>query len=162
MVVTRFRFARVGAAANFDESTLSASAGGQYVDFQAMIPAGVRRSWVVASEKSFFEGVTNTETGNTVNTERRTEEAGIEFEGIAASLPGGNFRMNATLTVSAFTQSIDRSLITVPIDMDGARGRWLKIFQFRAISGGVVASLRGMGLRVNGSGDNIAVFVRVD
>lgn len=163
MVHLRFRFARAGAGLQTDPS-FALSASGEFIDFYAFLPAGVHRPWDVSTERSYYNQAVTTQTNspNTINTERKTENAGVLFDGLAGTLPGGNFRLKATLEVSSFTGGLDKSKVKIPIDVDGRRGMWVKMFAFKAGSVGLVAKLRGLGLSINGSGDTVAVFVRVD
>jgi hypothetical protein len=162
MVSLKFRFQRVGGNAVVSEDAIGAGANGSRIEFAASLPAGVQRNWEIATERSYFDRVTDTESGRTFDTDRQTESAGVQFDGMASRLPGGFFRLQANLSVSAFERGLDRSVVTVPLDLDGWRGEWVKVFQFQTVSAGLRASFKGMGLNLNAGGDQVAVYARVD
>lgn len=166
IVRMRFRFARVGAGVGVntaaDKSLIEVSGGGNAIDFAAVIPAGVQRTWAVQSERTYFERITNTDSGETFETTRQTVPAGVDFTGMAGALPGGFFRMTATLSVSSFEADLNRTVVEVPLDIDARRGEWVKVFQFRAANANLRATLKEFGLNLTAGGEIVAVLVRVD
>jgi hypothetical protein len=107
----------------------------------------------------------------------------VSYEGIAASLPGGDCRATGLLNVQAersyFEGVRDSSNpngsvvvetqrktvpagVSVPIDIDGPRRQWHRVFAFSAADVGLQASFRGLGTNFSIGGDRIGVFVRVD
>lgn len=166
MLRVAYRFGRVGGSLNVGgQSETGFDASGNYIDMGGSVPAGVRRPFENVSRQRVFQRVTNTESGRNTNTEIVTLEAGVILDSLVGSLPGGLFRVNTTLTVSAFTGGGDlpsSTEVVVPIEGDYPRGEWHLVTTFRAISGGVRASLEDIGLRLQAGGETIGVWVRVD
>lgn len=163
MIAVKFRFVRGNAGLAFDPVSLSAS--GSMIQQQIIVPAGQSGSFGSADDERYYYEqavTTSTSTPGVINTERKTDRAGVLFEGVAGVLPGGNFRINATLEVSTFGGDGSKSQVQVPVNYDGERGKWHQIFDFRAGSAALQAKLRGMGLNIKGSADLVMVFVRVD
>jgi hypothetical protein len=159
-MVLRVCFVHGALGATYNAGSLSAD----HVEFAASVPAGVRRPWInVSTERSSFDTLTDTNSGRTFNTKRTVVPSGVQFDGMVAPLYDGCFRITGNLSVSTFNgNGVDRSIVTDPVEVDGLRGIWLLTTRYRSMSAGLAASLRGIGLKVNGGDDEVAVFVRVD
>jgi hypothetical protein len=162
MVVLRVLFTRGGVRGTLDATTLDFGASGSYVQFNAKVPAGVRRRWSITSEREYYDQATDTQSGRVIPTQRRTTEAGVQVDCVSGVLPMGKCRLSGTLVVSSFDEGTAKSGVTVPLDLDGERGGWIKVFTFRTLSAGMTASFRKMGLKLSGGADEIDVYLRVD
>jgi hypothetical protein len=160
-VVINFRFVRYGASLDVDTAF---ETGGNYIDLSATLPAGVMKQYDVTAEREYFENFTSTETGQVTQGRREVVPAGVQFAGMAAGLPGGDFRMSGQFTVASFTGTTgrNRSNVSAPLELDGPRRRWLKVMNFRSANGSMKASFEGLGLSLGAGLDNIAVFIKVD
>lgn len=169
-VAVWFKFRKVSAGASVGighgrNQTLSAGAG--ETTFCASVPDGVPSRWDRSTERSYFEGVRDPAAGGAdvrqVETQRRVVSSGLAFEAITARLPGGAFRIDGKLEISAFVgRGLDRTVVTTPIQLDGPRHEWLRTL---VISGGDVAgdvAFRHFGLDTSATTDSLEVLVKVD
>lgn len=166
MVWLRFRFVRGSAGVSFDGSNLTIDAAGDYIDTANQVPAGVHKAWGnITSERGYTVGEVTTQTGSSqlIPTTRQSVQAGIQYDGIAAPLPGGKFRCESTLSVSTFDGTgLDRSVVSIPIDCDGERSKWHEVFRMYNLSANLTAAFRRLGLKLGASGETVRIFVRVD
>jgi len=141
-----------------------ASAGINLTELAATIPDGVRGEWDSVEERGYFNGITGA--GNvqtTVATTRQTVDAGVQFSALAARLPGSCFRIDGALVISTFVGSgLDRSTLTVPLQLDGPRGEWVRAFIVRGGEGSASAALRGLGFQLSASASAVELSVKVD
>lgn len=129
-VAISFRFRRCDAGI----STSDLTAGATLEEFSGSMPEGVRGKWQVINTKSYVQGVESAQgvSGVVVNTQLQQVEAGLQFDALAARLPGQSFRVNGNLTISSFTgTNYDTTNITVPVDCDGKLGQWCRLVRLR-------------------------------
>ncbi|MCC7168682.1 MAG: hypothetical protein IT565_14040 [Rhodospirillales bacterium] len=161
MVRVSFRFVRGTISGGTVD--LGLNAAGQVIQFDAWLPAGVAQSWSSVSERAYFETSNSTSTDRSLPTTRRVVPAGVQYEGLAAALPGGFCRIDGSLSVSSFLSGLgaERAIVQVPCQADGLRGTWIKVFQLTGADANVRASLRDLGFQLQGGADCVVVYVRV-
>lgn len=128
---------------------------------------GVQLDWADSSSHSYYNGVVDPSNGSAnrlVNTDLRTVSAGVSIHCIAARMPGDLFRIDGQLTLSAFNgQGIGgQDTITVPLQMDGPRHRWLRLFCSEGNDGAFKATLTKSEGSASVGADCIWVEVRAD
>lgn len=167
MVAYRIRFVNVtgslsGLGVNNGEAYFGG--GAQYIELGATIPAGVNASWSSTTERSFFNGLTDTQTGETIQTERSTVQSGVTYSGIAGLIPGSKMRLHGALEVSSFTgeSGLDRSVIAIPVQVDGPRREWVKVFEYQSLDANAKLAFRNLGLSLGAGASAVAVYVRLD
>lgn len=154
-----FRFRRIVGGLSND----AVSAGGNETVMYLSLPDGVRESVTSAQERSYFEGVTNTQSGRTVATTRRSVEAGVIVDLMAARLPGGYFRLDGHLEISSFTgEELNKSTVDLPLQMDGPRGQWVRCLVISGVSADAQLAFRRLGFTGALSGDALELSVRVE
>ena len=114
-------------------------------------------------DRAYQEGITSPGVAvTTVATTRQSIQAGVQFSGLAARLPGGLFRLDGGLTVSSFIGSdTSRAVVSVPLQIDGERGKWLLVYRTRGAEGNVALAFKGH-IQASAGGSSVAVYVRVD
>lgn len=161
-ITLRWRFARI--AGNVTED--GGGVNGQAIDFAASVPQGVFASWSVTQERSYYEGVTdpaNPNADTVVRTTKRVVNAGLQYGGLAAVLPGGGCRLDGILSISTFTGlSTDRSVVNVPLQLDGERGKWMRVMVLNTGDAGIRMSFRALGLNLGASADRVVILARID
>jgi hypothetical protein len=156
-----FRFRQLSAGLQADGASLL----GTLEEFSGTLPDGVRKSFEVTQERTYFNGVNTTgaSTVVTVNTELQTRQAGMQFDVLAGRLPGMSFRLEGTLSVSAFSGSdLSRSVVSLPVDVDGKRGEWVHLCRIRGVDASVQALFKGFKVSGGGEVDGVDLEVRVD
>lgn len=161
MVRISFRFVRGTISGGSVDLGINAAA--QIIQFDAWLPAGVSQTWSSVSERAYFEAAASVDSDRSLPTTRRVVPAGVQYEGVAAVLPGGFCRVDAKLSVSSFLSGLgaERAVVDVPIQADGLRGTWVRVFQLTGADANVRASLRDLGFQLQGGADCVVVFIRV-
>jgi len=155
----RIAFARSTAA--LSPENLFASA--QVQEFAASVPAGVRASWSIQTERTYTDSGSAVDSGRVFSTTRRTVPAGIEYSGMAGTLPGGRCRASGLLSLSAFSGTgTERSTQSVPIEIDGERGKWMQVLRFQSGNADAAVIFRNLGLSIGVSGEWLSVWFRID
>jgi hypothetical protein len=161
LVVVSFRFRRVSGGVSYQ----GANAGVTFTSFSASVPEGVVSSWSNSQSRSYFEGVTavDAQRPGTIQTVRRTVDAGLQLDGVAARLPGGRYRLNARLEVSSFLGTgLDKALVRIPLDVDSICGSWDTVYRVYGADANATAAFHGQGLTFAATGDVVEVQVRVE
>lgn len=162
IVALGVRFRRVSANAQNFGGSFGADGGVVLQHFEASIPEGVQALWSSGQERGFFEGVTSTEGSSQVNTVRRVVTSGLDVTALVARLPGGSARIDGQLSISSFEGgSPDRTVLSVPMQIDGPRNEWLPIVRLRGLDGRAVLALKGVGIQLGGGVSDVLVEVRV-
>lgn len=167
MVALGVRFRRIQGGVSNTVGQFGAAAGGLITHFEASIPEGVEAAWASGDERGYTEGIVSADNeagpgGGVVQTTRRTVTSGVNVEAIVARLPGGKCRVDGTLEVSSFSgASLDRSRVSIPLQLDGDRDVWIPIYRFRSGDASLSIFARGLGLRGAIGASDVLVEVRV-
>lgn len=161
-VVLRFRFVRLDGSLDIVQRT--AGAGGSYSEFAASFPDGVNGSWSSVEQRSYFDHIDQPSTLNSsLATTRRSVEAGTTVQALAARLPGGKFRLDGTITVSAFIgPGLDLATVTLPLQCDAPRGQWHRVYFTRGAEAQLLLSSRRLVSGLAGSASAAELLIRVD
>jgi hypothetical protein len=162
IVRVEFRFRRVAAGVSLDPRNFL-SADGTLTTFSASVPDGVDATWATTDERGYFDAVQGTDGATSqIRTTRRTVSSGIQMTALTSRLPGQIFRIDGTLEVSAFTGSqLDRSVISVPLQLDGPRYVWVPVFRTSSLDASLKTALRGRGVTADLSGSDVLLELRV-
>lgn len=126
-------------------------------------PDGVRQTWNINQERSYFEPVQTLQDGSAVGQQRGTVTSGLTVDALCARLPGGWFRIDGNMNISSFTgQGLDRANVSLPMQVDAPRGQWARTVLVRGGDLGLDVALKNMGFDLNASGDALELLVRVD
>lgn len=165
-----FRIRFVGFTGNL--STQQLGAGGSYLEFGASVPCGVNSTWSSQQERSYYTGIKNTQTGDNVQTDRSAVSSGVMYSGVGAYLPGMLSRLTGSLSISSFVgDGLDRNTIDIPVNYDGPRRQWVKLFELRQLDASAQITFRNLGLRsilggtlakLGFGAENVAVLVYVE
>jgi len=158
-----FKFRRLEAGA----SQADVNAGATLDEFHMSMPEGVQTAWNSSTDRSYFEGVTAPSSGQSqpvvVNTNLKTVSSGIILNCITARLPGGSFRVDGSLEISAFTgTNLDKSVLSFPLNIDGPRGQWVRTVSF--LAGDIAGDLpfKNWHGTLNATGEVLELLIRVD
>jgi hypothetical protein len=160
MVRFQFRFVRLSAGT---QNVSDVGVGAEFDRYSVTMPEGVLKAWDSTESRGYFEGTTAGLTATSVSTTRRTVQAGIQLQAMAARLPGGKCRVSGTLSVSSFKDTgLDTSQIDIPIEFDGVQGQWARIYVSEGLSGDAGIALRRLNLHLSAAGSAVALEIRVD
>ena len=154
--------ASVTATAVADAIDAGIVAGMQYVDLRYRGTFGVPLSVSSENERGFFENFAGVDDVDTVVVGRRdTVTAGISLDAMVGR-SSGFYRVSGILDVSAFAgESLDRSSIAIPIELDGRFGRWVRITDIDTADVNARVSLTAVGWDVGAGGGRVSVWMRV-
>ena len=161
MVSIQVRFVSASSTLALDQFGVD----GQFVDLAWSLPSGVSSVVSNLQSRTSQGGVVDASSQNhsVVATTMQSYQAGVTLTALAGLLPGDRFRLDSTLTVSAFVGSgLDQTSVTVPLECDGGRGKWLLLYRQTNLS--VDVSLlwsRALHLSFQGGGSEVRVYVRV-
>lgn len=162
IVTVCFRFRRIVGGVTKDGGNV----GLVVTSFAASIPEGVEASWQNTQERTYFEQAQSTQTEGEVifNTARRTVQAGLHLQAIAARIPGGRYRLDGQLEISSFVgTNLEKAQILVPLQIDGTRDQWDTVLTMTSMDAGAQLALRGAlpGFNFNLGGERVELQVCV-
>lgn len=167
LVRVRVRFRVVGVEGGIDTSAPSAAqlaGSGQSIEFGAVIAAGVNSTWSSTTERSYTQGAVSVDSGQVVKTTKTTVPAGVQYSGIVGFVTGSeSMRIDSVLSVSAFLgDGIERSSVSVPLQVDVKRGAWVEFWEFDTMDARVRAAFMPLGLKMSGGSTKVRVALLLD
>jgi hypothetical protein len=161
LVAMQFRFVKLTLGT---QGRADLGAGFEFDRYSVSGPEGVQRPWINDTEqRGYFQGTTQGLSTISVATTRETIEAGVQLTGMASRLPGNGFRLDGDLSISSFTDTgLDKAQVEVPLQIDGERGKWYRVFVGEGANASVGLALRRFRVDLSAAGSAVAVEVRVD